>query len=254
MNVFQKPDLRFAARLPDNRLLVSCQKTNSILVTDADGKVQDSILADFNKPQDISVDKVTGEIYVTDRYNHCVKVFDRDFKPLRTFGAGQLNQPVGIAVGRDNQVYVADNENHRIAVFSTNGTLMTTIGQGFGHKENQLFCPCGVAVYKDLVIVAEWGNGRLQIFRDGQSVLVIGGIGHAHHVIVDPNGRIYVAQYSDKKIRIFNIFTNLDRSLGFTVNEDGVDIDDNPCGLFYDNGKLGVVTKTRLMHVFIPFV
>ena len=253
MNVFKKPDLRFAARLADSRLLVSCQKTNSILVTDAEGKVQDSVVADFNKPQDIAVDAVTGEVYVTDRYNHCVKVFNCNFQTQRTFGAGQLNQPVGIAV-KDGRVYVADNENHRIAVFSTNGTLVDTIGQGFGHKENQLYCPCGVALYKDLVIVAEWGNGRLQIFRDGKSVLVVGGIGHAHHVIVDPNGRIYVAQYSDKKIRIFKIHTNTDNSLGFTVNEDGVDLDDNPCGLFWDNGKLGVVTKTRLMHVFIPFV
>jgi DNA-binding beta-propeller fold protein YncE len=252
MNVYTDPEFRFATRLADDRLLISCQATNRVLVADPTGTVTGAIAAEFNMPQDIAV-ATNGVIFVVDRYNHCVKVLDDfaiggDFVRNRDIGTGELNQPVGIAT-HGGEIFVADNENHRIAVFNhATGKLVDTIGKGFGQGPGQLFCPCGVALYHDLVIVAEWGNGRLQVFRDGKSVLIVNGIPHAHHVTVDPDGNVYVAQYSHKRVRRIKIDINKEGGApSFIIDDTFTQLDHSPCGLFWDDGKVVAVTKTKLI-------
>jgi DNA-binding beta-propeller fold protein YncE len=254
MNIHQEQEFRFATRLRDGRLLVSDQTSNSVLIADKIGNFGERSIWNglFNKPQDLAVDPETGNLFVVDRYNNCFHVFtpcQTQFKHHRIFGADKLNQPVGIAI-QGTEVYIADNENHRIAVFDKDtGDLIRIIGDGYGQKPGQMFCPCGVAVYKGLVIVAEWGNGRLQIFRDGKSAFMVTDIPHAHHVAVDSAGGVYVAQYSAKRVRKFKIYSYDDReNFGFATDNSFVQLDAAPCGVFCDGDKMGVVTKTSVVY------
>ena len=261
MNVFREPEFRFAARTASGQLLVSCQSTHTVVVTNENGTATgEAITADFDHPQGIAVDPATDEIYVVDRYNHCVKVFDALFNLQRTFGAGDLNQPVGIAL-TDTDVHVANNENHNIAVFSkADGAL-----RHLDFTSSRLYCPCGVALYKGLLLIAEWGNGALKVVHentaalvlrgiphavavDNSTALVLNGIPHAHAVAVDPDGNVYVAQYSDKKIVRLKIDTNADGSTGFVINDNPIQLDSHPTSLFWDDHekKMGVVFKTRI--------
>lgn len=79
----------------------------------------------FYGPRDVLV--TAGEIYVVDTGNERVQVFGLDGTFKRAFGGfgsapGKLNEPVGIALGRDGRIYVADSGNARISIFATDGT------------------------------------------------------------------------------------------------------------------------------------
>ena len=259
MNIFKESEFRFTAKCGDYRV-VSCQALNGIFLTDKDGNglggpalVYDNTFTDIKKPQGIVVAR--DEIYVVDRDNGCVHVFGKSgekLKHVRTFGKGLLNQPVGIAFemnGLNDKIYIADNENHRIAVFDMEGELIESIGEGYGQKPNQFFCPCGVALFKGFLLVAEWGNGRLQVFKDGKYLFMLQDIPHAHDVIVNPNGDVFIAQYSDKRIRKFRIDATDEGHPCFFIGNDFIQLEHNPTSLFWDDGKLGVVSKTHLFYV-----
>ena len=253
MSVFTEPEYRFTVYAGRKRM-ASCQATNSLIITYPDGKIKETVTADFQMPQGMVFLEKTGELFVIDRYRACVKVFLKNKKEstlefTRSFGEGILNQPVGIVLDKErDELYVADNENHRIVAFKTDGTLLLTMGRGYGQEPGQMFCPCGVAFYKNLVIVAEWGNGRLQVFRDGKSILVINGMPHAHDVVINENGEGFVALYSHKQVAKFKITFNDDQYPCFELSADKIQLEHSPTSLFFDeDGKLGVVTKTKLM-------
>jgi hypothetical protein len=269
MSVFTEPEYRFTVRANDERV-VSCQATNSLIITSADGKIKETVTADFQMPQGMVYLKkheyfktesvicgariISEELFVVDRYRACVKVFLKNKKEstlefTRSFGENILNQPVGIVLDKErDELYVADNENHRIVAFRTDGAFLLTLGSGYGQKPGQMFCPCGVAFYKNLIVIAEWGNGRLQMFKDGKSVLVINGMPHAHDIIINENGEGYVALYSHKAIAKFKITLNDDASPCFELCAERIQLEHNPTSLFFDEeGKLGVVTKTKLL-------
>jgi DNA-binding beta-propeller fold protein YncE len=74
----------------------------------------------FRHPADVAVDR-ERRIYVTDRDNNRVQVFDSLGSFLYQFGAregsARLSAPTGIAVDRFGSVFVADSGNRRVAVY-----------------------------------------------------------------------------------------------------------------------------------------
>ena len=255
MNVLQEQEFRFGAVLPDGRLLISNHATDQVLVAEKSGVVICAVIdSHFNKPEGLAVDPKAKEIYVADRYNHCIKVFDFEFVLKRTMGGkGILNQPAGIAFDLASfHLYVADSQNHRIAVFNPHGVLVHTIGSGFGKKENQLCGPSAVALYNGLVIVSEYGNGRLQVFKNAKSILVVDGFPMAQHVVCDPNtGKIYVSLHIHKRIRKIQIHApDPETHPRFSISEEAISMDYMPNGLFLVDGtKLAVVTKTSIKKI-----
>ena len=212
-------DYRFYTPLPDGRALVSCHAQNTVLVVDGDGNVLRQLETEptFSKPEGIAVNS-KGDIFVVDRYNHCIHQYDKDLVHqltilIQSTETSGLNQPVGIAISAaDDRIYVADNENHRVVVLDSEGKYVATIGKGTGREPGQLYCPCGIALYThpahgELVIVSEWGGGRVQVFKadTGDVFAIYGGVPHAHHVVVDSEGVIYVAEYSSHKIKRFSL-------------------------------------------------
>jgi DNA-binding beta-propeller fold protein YncE len=245
-SVLTEQEYRFALRLPHSGwLLVSSQHSHSVLVCQPEGRVISEIKENFNQPQGLAYHEEDKELYVVDRFNHCVKVFNDQFDFVRTIGVGQLNQPVGIALDKD-QVCVADNENHRVAILSKDGTWSRFVGLGFGPTRGHLFCPCGVAVYKDLLIVAEWGNGRIQVFRNDQSILSLEGAGHAHSVTVSPEGFVYYAMYSNKCVGRFRIEYDVGDVPRFILESFLLELKEPPVSVFWDDKGLGVVTARRV--------
>ena len=219
MNIFKSSissNLRFACRLSDGRLLISCHGQNRVLVAKEDGNVVGALDGvEFSSPEGIVVDK-EGQILVVDRYNHCIHVFDSELTYKQRIGKGgqgplEFNQPVGIAVSPvDGRVWVADNENHRVQAIDGN-QFSASLGAGIGGAPGQLYCPCGVAVFihpmhGELIVVSEWGGGRFQVFRpNGEVFAVFPGVPHAHHVAVEADGTIVVSEYATRKIKKFNI-------------------------------------------------
>ncbi|MFZ5916608.1 MAG: flippase activity-associated protein Agl23 [Chloroflexota bacterium] len=76
----------------------------------------------FWGPRDITIDG-QGRVLVTDTGNKRVQVFTPEGEFITMFGGfgvepGQMNEPVGIAVGPDGRIYVADTWNRRVQVFA----------------------------------------------------------------------------------------------------------------------------------------
>lgn len=112
-------------------------------------------------------------IYVSDRNNHRVQVFDRNRSYVRTIGVtgvsgydfDHLGGPNGLAVDAADRLYVADDHNNRVQVFA----YLTTIGgQWGGNRAGQLRAPAGVAIAPSgEVFIADRVNHRVQKFAPG---------------------------------------------------------------------------------------
>jgi DNA-binding beta-propeller fold protein YncE len=128
--------------------------------------------------QGAAVDSL-GNVYVTDSINDKVFVFDSDGDldgdPFGGEGTdeGELNSPHGIAVGPGNVIWVADMFNHRIQKFDSQREFVLAVGKqggGAGNGPGEFNSPTGVAVDESgNVYVADFGNDRIQIFDgDGE--------------------------------------------------------------------------------------
>jgi len=71
-----------------------------------------------------------GELFVADKLNDRVQVFDVEGKYLRTIGRsgsapGHLLCPFGVAFDQLGNVLVAEQDNERISIFKPNGAFIT---------------------------------------------------------------------------------------------------------------------------------
>jgi DNA-binding beta-propeller fold protein YncE len=127
---------------------------------------------------------VSGDcLFVADRDNHRVSVYDLEGRFVRTIGLGQgagdgqLNSPFDVVVAGVH-LFVVDKLNDRICVFyKDNGLYLRSIGCDRGELEGKLSYPQGVAVSSDdlHLYVADFGNHRVTVFDvDGEFVRYIG--------------------------------------------------------------------------------
>ncbi|MER3469054.1 MAG: hypothetical protein C4314_03580, partial [Thermoflexus sp.] len=194
----------------------------------------------FQEPHDVAVGP-DGFLYITDGRNHRVQVFTPDGRFVRAWGsycalyedgqpgcvdpdgpgplplgAGQFNEPWGIAVGPDGSVYVADLWNHRIQQFTADGRFVRAWGAFYRvaadprEQPGMFFGPREVVVHRDRVYVADTGNKRIQVFdREGRFVAAWGGAGIAPGqfeepvgLAVLPSGDLVVADTWNRRIQI----------------------------------------------------
>ena len=108
-------------------------------------------------------------LIVSDCYEHCIKVHDRDGKFLYQFGKqgegdGELYGPHCLSVNKAGHLMVCDTYNHRVQVLKLNGNFITKFGiKGSGIGE--FVRPVSTAVLSDgRIVVTEFDNNRIQIF------------------------------------------------------------------------------------------
>lgn len=125
--------------------------------------------ADLKFPTGIAVDQ-EGNVFVSDRDNHCVYMLTPSGKVCRTLGrkgsrAGELLLPYGVAVTASGLIVVSEIANSRLSIFSPSGTLVMCFGSK-GSKPGQFIQPRQVYVNpKDQILVADERNQRIQIFE-----------------------------------------------------------------------------------------
>ena len=92
----------------------------------------------LDSPYGVTFDPKTGNIYVTDCGNNCVKVFDDSGRILFKFGDsdgdGKMIEPTGLVINGDrilisNSKYLS-KENQYILVYQVNGCFVSKIGKG----------------------------------------------------------------------------------------------------------------------------
>jgi len=170
-------------------------------------------------PMGIALD-ADENVYIVDSYENAVRVFDRQGKPLRTFGHPSFHRVTQVAVDQKRgRLYVSDTahqnvSDHRIKVFDLTGEFIKDLGNGKGDLEGHLLFPTYLSLDdKGQLYVSDTMNGRVQVFdpESGKVVAVYGERGTAFGqferpkgVAVDSFGNVYVVDSAWANVQIFN--------------------------------------------------
>ena len=123
------------------------------------------------QPAGIAIHPKFEKIYVADRCNHQVLVFNNDGELVHSIGSkgqgeGELLFPNGVTITSTDLLLVTETENHRISVFySKTGKYIKSFGKP-GEDEGMFIIPRHITTNRHgEVYVTDEKNQRIQIFK-----------------------------------------------------------------------------------------
>jgi len=181
-------------------------------------------------------------VYVFNRGEHPMIVFDRDGNFLRSWGEGLFRRAHGLHVGPDDTLYCTDDGDHTVRRCTTEGKVLLEIGvpgepapflsgEPFHRCTHTALSPDGHIFVSD-----GYGNARVHKYSpDGKLVKSWGEPGTdpgqfniVHNIVADDDGWLYVADRENHRVQVFDTegryetqWNNLHR----------------PCGLYMPRGK-----------------
>ena len=87
---------------------------------------------EFNDPLGVALHN--NQVYVCDRNNHRIQVFDLDFNFIRPIGSrgkgrGEFDRPLDVKFDTDGYMYVAEFGNQRVQVLDRSGHFIRVFGE-----------------------------------------------------------------------------------------------------------------------------
>ncbi|MCL4534374.1 MAG: peptidyl-alpha-hydroxyglycine alpha-amidating lyase family protein [Bacteroidetes bacterium] len=172
-------------------------------------------------------------VYVFNRSEHPVIVFERDGSFIKTWGEGVFGRAHGIFIGPDDSVYCTDDQDHVVMRFTTDGQVTMTLGTK-GVPGDSGYIP-GPDLLKqldtithggppfnrptklvldasgDMFITDGYGNARVHHFSaEGKLIKSFGEPGSGpgqfrlpHGLWADRTGRVLVADRENSRVQIF---------------------------------------------------
>jgi DNA-binding beta-propeller fold protein YncE len=168
-------------------------------------------------------------VYVFNRGDHPLLVFNPDGSFLRSWGEGIFARPHGIFIGPDDAVYCTDDLDHTVRKFTPDGRLLLTLGTSGQSSATgatsvdfrtirqagpPFHFPTNVALSAkgDIYVTDGYGNARVHKFTaDGKLSSSWGEPGSGpgqfqvpHGLAVDHSGVVYVADRENSRIQLFS--------------------------------------------------
>lgn len=214
------PSLVAACLLPNNDLLFTDSKLNSIYVLSEDKKNLHQFNEHLNleRPTGIAYSKKTGHIWVVETAAHQISILDSKGERIKTFGnrgygEGEFNYPTSIWIDKNGTAYVVDALNYRIQIFDAGGNFISKFGKN-GNGSGFLASPKGIATdsYGHIYVVDALFHG-VQIFDDqGNYLYQFGKQGRRTEefwmpsgIFIDDANHIYIADSYNSRIQIFKL-------------------------------------------------
>jgi DNA-binding beta-propeller fold protein YncE len=168
------------------------------------------------------------QIYVFNRGEHPVLVFNSDGTLLTSWGEGLFVRPHGLTIGPDDAVYCTDDLGHVVYKFDPGGRLLMTLGTKgkpsdtgstsidfrtirragppFNYPTNLALSLAG-----EMYVTDGYGNARVHKFAaDGRLQFSWGAPGNGpgqfhvpHGIAIDRNGTVFVADRENSRIQLF---------------------------------------------------
>lgn len=171
-----------------------------------------------------------GNLYVTDKANSRICVFDRDGNVKFQFGKsgvkhGEFKSLEDVAVDRLGRIYAADSSGTPVQVFDKKGKYLYRFGFR-GEGDEDISFAAGLFIDpNDQVWVVDRGAHSLKVFdRNGTFLRKFGEYGTEQGELFQPVdaemdslGRIYVLEAGAKRLQIFMLRRSFER---FTPSED----------------------------------
>lgn len=183
------------------------------------------------------------QIYVFNRGEHPVIVFDRDGRYLRSWGQDiGFTRAHGASIGPDDLLYLTDDQGHAVRKCTTDGKVLMTIGMPnhpaprFSGEPFNLCTHTALSPQGDIYVSDGYQNARVHKYSpDGKLMFSWGKPGTApgefnlvHNIACDDDGWVYVADRENHRVQVFDgngkyqgQWNNLAR----------------PCGLFVNRGR-----------------
>ena len=177
----------------------------------------------FDFPTAIDISPIDGRIYVVDRNNERIQIFDSGFNYLDQFGAlgtgnGQFanNAVESIAIDGSGNLWVVDRANHRVQRFDSNGNYVAQFGSQ-GTATGQFDNPEGIAIEPATgnIWVGDRNNERAQVFNAaGAFQFTFGGLGAGNgqfsqnggpiDFAFDASGNVWVVDRNNNRVQQFD--------------------------------------------------
>ncbi|HEX5226103.1 MAG TPA: peptidyl-alpha-hydroxyglycine alpha-amidating lyase family protein [Bryobacteraceae bacterium] len=172
----------------------------------------------FGEVSAVDVDK-SDNVWVFNRGPHPVIEFDASGKMLQAWPEVPVRTAHGLRLDADGNVWTVDVDAHRVMKWTPSGKLLMMIGgvggaagnndskDAFNRPANLTFAPNG-----DFFVADGYVNSRVVHFnKDGEYIAHWGhkGTGDSefdivHDVALDGQGRVYVADRTNKRVQIFD--------------------------------------------------
>lgn len=192
----------------------------------------------------VGVDR-QDRVYVFNRGEHPVIVFDRDGTFVMSWGEGVFTRPHGITIGPDDTLWLTDDGNHTIRQFTPEGKLLFTIGDADRpadpHSGKPFNRPTHVALCPhtgDIYISDGYGNSRVHKYDPRGRLLLSWGepgtdpgcFNVPHNIATDADGFVYVADRENHRVQVFDAKGRYQAQVNNLHR---------PCGLFADRRNGG---------------
>jgi len=172
----------------------------------------------FKEATSVAVDD-DDNVYVFNRGQYPMMVFNQAGGYQDTWGAGDFNRPHGAYVGPDGNLFLIDDLDHSVKKMTTGGDLLFVLGtagvaaewqQGgiFNRPTDAFISPTS----GDLFVTDGYGNSRVHRFTaEGKHVLSWGEPGTGpgqfslpHNLVVLDDGRVVVCDRENFRLQVFS--------------------------------------------------
>ena len=158
------------------------------------------------------------QVYVFNRGEHPMIVFDRQGNFLRSWGEGVFKRAHGLHIDAHDHLYCTDDGDHTVRRCSTAGKIDLTIGvpgkpAPFMSGEPFHRCTHTALSPKGEIYVSDgYGNARVHKFSPagklimswGESGSEPGQFNIAHNIATDDDGWVYVADRENHRVQVFD--------------------------------------------------
>ena len=184
------------------------------------------------------------DIYVFNRGDHPVIIFDRSGNFKSSWGEAIFTRPHGLTLAPDNTIFCADDGDHTIRKCTLQGEVLMTLGSPDNATQYQSGLPFNRPTdiafdskTHEIYVSDGYGNSKVHkyspdgklLFSWGEPGTDPGQFNIVHNIATDKEGYVYVADRENHRVQIF------DKNGNYQTQWNNLH---RPCALYISNEQL----------------